>query len=55
MKGITVPAIATVVLSGCTGAVWKATGSKDKFTDQSTTMVTAGDYSARTSTLQAKQ
>ena len=49
MKGIAVLAIATVVLSGCAGSVWKATGSTDKFTDQTTTMVTTGDYSAGTS------
>lgn len=49
MKGIAVLAIAAVMLSGCAGSVWKATGSTDKFTDQTTTMVTTGDYSAGTS------
>lgn len=49
MKGIAVLAVAVSMLSGCAGAVWKATGSTDKFTDQTTMLVTTGDYSAGTS------
>lgn len=45
MKGIAVVLFASVLLGGCaTGTVWKVTGSRDPFTDQTTEMVTTGDF-----------
>ncbi|MCX5510437.1 hypothetical protein [Pseudomonas sp. BJa3] len=36
--------IAAISLAGCAGQVWKTAGSTDEFTDQTTLMVTVGDY-----------
>lgn len=44
MKGLIAMAAAAILLTGCAGQVWKATGSTDEFTDQTTMMVTVGDY-----------
>ena len=44
MKILIVMAAVAMVLSGCAGQVWKATGSTDEFTDQTTMMVTVGEY-----------
>lgn len=49
MKGIAVLALATVMLTGCAGSVWKATGSTDEFTDKTTMMVTTGNNTAGSS------
>ncbi|WP_338507343.1 hypothetical protein [Pseudomonas poae] len=44
MKRLIATAAAAFLLTGCAGQVWKATGSTDEFTDQTTMMVTVGDY-----------
>ncbi|ODB35540.1 hypothetical protein A9L43_25095 [Pseudomonas mosselii] len=44
MKRLIVTAAVTMMLTGCAGQVWKATGSTDEFTDQATMMVTVGEY-----------
>lgn len=49
MKGIAVLALATAMLTGCGGSVWKATGSTDEFTDKTTMMVTTGNFTAGSS------
>ncbi|WP_122499957.1 hypothetical protein [Pseudomonas viridiflava] len=49
MKRMIALLTATLVLGGCAGSVWKATGSTDEFTDKTTMMVTTGDFSAGSS------
>lgn len=46
MKRLIVTAAVTMMLTGCAGQVWKATGSTDEFTDQTTMMVTVGEYTS---------
>jgi len=47
MKRIVLLSMFAFALCGCaSGAVWKATGSTDEFTDKTTMMVTTGDFSA---------
>ncbi|AHG41102.1 hypothetical protein N018_13130 [Pseudomonas syringae CC1557] len=46
MKRIIALSVFAFFLGGCaSGAVWKATGSTDEFTDKTTMMVTTGDFS----------
>ncbi|KPX64550.1 hypothetical protein ALQ89_00490 [Pseudomonas amygdali pv. tabaci] len=50
MKRIIALSVSAFALGGCaSGAVWKATGSTDEFTDKTTMMVTTGDFSAGSS------